>query len=85
MAKKSEFTSVKSSYTVYADFTLGRKEYKAGDTFSPSEDYELDGGANEFRNVERKGKKPRGLVFKFYAGLDGNKEAIYKSVILPVE
>ena len=85
MAKKNLVVSGKDEYTVYADFELKNKKYKAGDKFVPPEEYELDTAAIEFRNVERKGKMPRGRVFKRYAGLDGNKEPLYQSAILPVE
>jgi len=71
--------------TVFADFTLKHKTYKAGDSFTAPDEYSVDENAGAFRNVERRGKKPRGVVYTYPAGVDSERAPIFHSVILPVE
>ena len=88
MAKKLQVNEVqKGEYVAFADFSVGRKDFKAGDAVRLPEGYELDAAANQFRNVERKGKMPKGLVFKYPTGVINKetREEEYKSTILPIE
>jgi len=70
-------------YVAYADFTMDRYEFKAGEEFVPAYDFERDLEAEEARHNQK--QDVRGLCFIRTIHRAGLKEPEFVRFILPIE
>lgn len=80
MADKKE---VNKELVAFAEFEFQGHQFKVGDKFVPPFNLKQDATFDQFRKVEGKNKKPKGITFTLE--VKKGSETDYTRVILPVE